>query len=224
MKAKRSDTDWMKVFKWLAILLPILLFYFGWFMPGLIIGGDFQYRPPEYFAEHCDYNTWQSQMAGGSYTVYSAQLPKYPIFVTSCLMSKVMPYELMSRLLWLFPILLVGIAGMYSLLKYWWPKKHYLHVVGTVFFMINPALLERLYRAHVWMPMVYALMPWIVLYFYKALKTQKIKNIVFSASISSFMYNPTPYATIIIIAAPTAIGMKFTILSTKVAKAIIPKY
>lgn len=184
MKTKYVSKQGIVLFKWLAILVPTLLFYFGWFLPGLIIGGDFQYRPQEYFAEQCSYNTWQSILGGGSYTVFSAQLPKFPIFYTSCLLN-FMPYELLSRVLFLFPFLILSVIGMYRLLSYWWPKKHYLHIFGTVFYLINPTVLERLYRAHVWMPMVYALTPWIVLKFYKGIKNKNYFSVVWAAVLLS---------------------------------------
>lgn len=143
----------------IAFLLSLIL-YHGWFKKGILIGGDFQYRPSDRFFDYFFSGTWDTSLYGGFYTVYTAYLSKLPIYLLAAILSIVFDYSIVQRVVWLLPFLIIGpIAVNFFLKQIDRHASKTVQFIVTLFFLINPTILERYYRAHVWMTLVYAISP-----------------------------------------------------------------
>lgn len=182
-----------------AVVFFVTIVFAGWFKSGFIIGADFQYRSTEHLASLCAYSTWDSTLNGGSYTVASAQLSKLPFFLSECLLNNFFDYNVIQRLLWLFPFLIIGTSSMIYLLKYIYNNNTFIFF-GSIFYLLNPIILERIQRAHVWMPLVYALLPIMMLLILKISEKSKINfRNIFLGSLSGVIFWIEPRVAVLAI-------------------------
>lgn len=188
----------------LLIIACVLFIYHGWFSPGIIQGADFQYRPEELFRDYINFGSWDPSLNGGYYTTFAGQLNKAPVFILSGILSFFVNYPILQRIIWLFPFLLLGFFGMRTLARYMFRDNKELTFYSTLFFLINPTVVERFYRGHVWFTLVYAITPYAIYFMVRAIHGQKRKYILLAStalSVSLFLEVRTALLQIALVSA-----------------------
>ncbi|MFY3741753.1 MAG: hypothetical protein HMLIMOIP_002213 [Candidatus Nitrosomirales archaeon] len=191
-----------------AIVVSIILVtYHGWFMPGVLFGHDFQIRPQEYFTDFANPHLWSSSLYGGTYTLGFA-LVQAPVFVLTGILSYFVPYELLQRIVWLYPFLIISFGSSYYLIRQFTKNVYALHL-SILFFAVNPIIIDRLSAGHVWFAIAYALMPLVVGLFNEILKSKKwLHVILFSTCFSIAIWFEVRVALLSIIPVATLLVLR----------------
>lgn len=160
-----------------ATIGVIIYFYHAWFQPGILLAGDFQVRPPEHFDFYLSPKSWMPSLYGG-YHFLGINSISYPIYFVAGILSTYFGYDVLQRLVWLYPFLAISYLSFYFFIRKF-TNNRYVIYLAALFYVVNPAILERLAAGHVWFAMAYAFFPLITGLFIDILHSNKpLKRII----------------------------------------------
>src|SRR3989304_5418844 len=153
--------------------------YRGWFMPGILTGGDFGMTFPSMYLNTFIYPyAWywnQGSALGGN--AISLLWIYFNYATTNFIFGRILglPWGIFERFAYFYPFLLIGIISSITLARHVFSKKIYA-VFSALLFLINTYILMIAGGGQIWILLAYSLSP-LVLYFF-------IKNI--NASVDNF--------------------------------------
>lgn len=187
---KKNKTD---LFLIALLFLMVGFIYHGWFNPGIIAKGDLRSWSNIALKEFVGPpSAWLTYEGGGYYyLVNGLQIIHYPFLLFQGLVSVMFntDFAVAERITLFYPFLFFAVVGMYRLSDYLFKNK-VINFFSTLFFLLNPLTLNYAYFAHiVGMILVYALLPWVILFYIKSLNAITFKEKVRYAILTGAIFS-----------------------------------
>jgi len=167
----RKKDKWTKQTWWyLAILtlISICCYWFWFFNWGIITAGDWGYLGLKASRE-----LWNLPSMIDRFGKVSLTVQNVPIFAIWGGLSYFFNFEVVSRLVYLFPSVLLPLWGSFVLTRYT-TKSDLAAFVGSIVF--NSSIYFLMIRqGHLLLVCAYAMTPWIMYYFMRMMKEKKLK-------------------------------------------------
>ncbi len=159
------------------LVLILLIIFHWWFLPWVIVWWDFRVRSLDFFTDFLDFSLWSDSLLWWISLDYNGYLNKFPIYLLGWIFANMgMSYEIIQRLVFLFPILYLWFLSVFLTSRYlFWEKT--LSIVLSVVYLTFPFFLENIYRSHIWFSLVYAIFPFLLLFSLKYIDSNKQRYI-----------------------------------------------
>ncbi len=182
----------MKINKFIYLYFVLILFliFKSWFLPFSLSAGDWGYRFPETIREFASFPFgWDANFnngVGGS-IIFLLPLNTYSL-ATSAIPFNIfhIPWEIIEKLVWFIPFLIVSLSGAYVFFKRHFLKDNLLALVSSLIFTTNSYSLMIVGGGQIGVGMGYALIPWVAYGFLNILDNQnKLKSAIIAGVIFS---------------------------------------
>lgn len=158
-----------------TLLLLLVGIFHWWLLPWVIVWWDFRISTQDFFLSFLSWSLWNDTLLWGISLDYSGYLNKYPIYFISWVLSFFgIDYQIVQRIVFLFPIIISGLIGVQLLSRYLFKDKQ-LAFFLSVIYLSFPFFLENIYRSHVWFSLVYVSSPFLAYFSLKFIESRNYK-------------------------------------------------
>jgi hypothetical protein len=172
--------NYFRLIVYIICFVSIILIYHWWFTSWYIVWWDFQIRSEAFFTDFfTDFSLWINSLWWWFSATLNGYVNKYPIYIFSWMITSLwFSYLSFHKILFLFPIIIIGFLSWYKLFSYLSGEKTFSICLATLF-VINPVLVEMLFRSHTWMTLVYSFIPLLIYFILRFLEFYNYKYVIY---------------------------------------------